>query len=110
MKSWRKFAEIFFGIFAGYWIGKIMQTITYYSMFLLAGLYLSGSSGFSIQIFLWTLMAWGMILLGIVIAIILGIIGNGTLLTFLPLSGVISTVISVAMELYLILKIILEIM
>ena len=109
MKSWRGLAEILFGIFAGYLIGIVMQQITLNSTFILAALALSGNHGFTLSVFLSSLMAWGVFLIGVAIAIVLGIIGNGALLMFLPLAGVISTLISVVMELYLLFKILVEV-
>ena len=98
--NWSKLAQIFFGIIAGYLIVKIMLIISTLSMIWLIGIGLSGGSASFIS---W-LMAWGLFLIGLIVASTIGVISNMLLIAFVPISGVISSLISTLAAIYYILQ------
>ena len=100
MKFWSKLAQIFLGIFAGYWITKIMLLISTFSMIGIIGIGLSGGGASLISL----LVAWGFFLVGLAVALAVGTIANMLLIAFVPISGVISAVISAMAVIYYILQ------
>ena len=98
MKFWKNLAQVFFGVFAGYWIVQVMKTITFFSGILLIAQGLSGGGGS----FWGSIMSWGLLLFGAVVALAIGIVSNFLLIVFLPISGFVSSFISAVMTLWFI--------
>ena len=100
MKFWTNLAQVFFGIFSGYWISKIISVIIPYSFVGFAAIGLSsGNGGGSFFSFI---VSIGIVLLGLAFSLFIGLLVNGLLIMFVPISGVISALISTGTILYFI--------
>ena len=103
MKFWQKLAQVFLGIFVGYWISQLVFSISFNSGLLLAGLNISGGGAS----FVYWLMGWGLLLIGTLLAFGVGVIINYLLIAFLPLTGVVSSLVSLTITLWKIIPIII---
>lgn len=102
MKFWQKLAQIFLGIFVGYCISQVMRLTVIFSGVLFLAHNFGGTGRNS---FLYFLASWGLLFIGLIVALAVGIISNFLLIAFLPISGIISSCTSIAIVLWYIVPI-----